>query len=130
LFRGKPRPEQIVLGDQQKKFRDHLKTKLCARTQLEFSPKQLDSFFNPCNEPELLKIQEISRQSPLEVVYIGCPLLITLAVIFSGGKISLKVIGTGIDAELKSLGEGIKSLKKALGLGKRLNAGYGIRVRS
>ena len=94
-----------------------------------FSPRQLDTLFNPSTDPELLQIEEITRQSPLEIVYIGIPLLITLAVIFSGGKIKLNALGVRVEAQVKSLGDGVKSLRTALGLGTTMDAGYGIRSR-
>jgi hypothetical protein len=120
---------QLVPPADQKAMREPLPDEVERyRVQLtKFTPKQLDSFFDAKTEPELLQIKEMSRQSPLWLVYLGCPMLITLAVVFSGGKISLKVVGTGIEADIKSLGEGIKSLREALGLGKRLKASYGIR---
>jgi len=95
------------------------------RTQLaQLSPKQLDFIFNPATEPELLRIHEMSRHSPLQIVYFGIPILIVLAVIFSGGQFSFKVIGTGIEAKINSLGDGIKSLKKALASGRNVEVGY------
>ncbi|MDX1950640.1 MAG: hypothetical protein SFY81_00565 [Verrucomicrobiota bacterium] len=92
-----------------------------------FNPQEINSFFNASNKPDLLQIDEVSRHSPLEILYIGCPLLITLAVIFSGGKISLKVAGTGFEAKVNSLGDGIKGLRDAFGIGRRLRVGYGVK---
>src|SRR6266511_633082 len=90
-----------------------------------FSPKQLDSVFDSKKAKDLLHIGRISRESPLEIVVIGCFSLLTLAVIFSGGKIEISL--KGIKAQLPSLGHGVKSLREALGLNKPLSVGFGIR---
>ena len=90
-----------------------------------FSPFQLNIFFDPRTSPEFVQINEISRSSPLEFTLAGCVLLITLGVIFSGGRI--KISRDGIRAELPSLGKGIKSLREALGLCANIKAGFGIR---
>lgn len=90
-----------------------------------FSPKQLDSIFDPKKSRDLLHIGRISRESPLEIVVLGCISLLTLAAIFSGGKVQITL--TGIKAQLPPLGHGVKSLREALGLNKPLSAGFGIR---
>jgi hypothetical protein len=55
----------------------------------------------------------------------GCVFLITLAVIFSGGRIS--ILGQTLKAELPPLGKGLKSLREALNLNAKVKAGFGIR---
>jgi|GEM_PF-1474889 len=87
-----------------------------------FSPDELDSFFNPKTSREFLKINQIRRNSPLEIALYGCPFLIILGVIFSGGKISIP----GLKAELPPFGTGLKSLREALGLNDKIKAGFGI----
>ena len=61
----------------------------------------------------------------MEIALVGLPLLLVLAVIFSGGKIQLA--GGVVKATLPPLGAGIKALREALGLNKRLQANFGIR---
>ena len=90
-----------------------------------FSPDELDSFFAPEASPEFLMIDHIRRNSPLEITMAGCAFLITLGVIFSGGKISIS--RQGLQCELPPLGIGLKSLREALGLNDRVRAGFGIR---
>ncbi|TAL07260.1 MAG: hypothetical protein EPO07_00520 [Verrucomicrobia bacterium] len=90
-----------------------------------FSPDQLNVFFDSQSSPEFVHITSIRRNSPLEFTLGGCALLITLGVIFSGGKISLT--RQGLKAELPSLGKGIQSLRDALGLNNNLKAGFGVR---
>jgi len=55
----------------------------------------------------------------------GCAFLITLGVIFSGGKISIS--RQGLKCELPPLGIGLKSLREALEINNRIKAGFGIR---
>jgi hypothetical protein len=91
-----------------------------------FSPNELDCFFEPRTSPDLLKISHIRRESPLEITLCGCVFLITLGVIFSGGKIN--ILRQTLKAELPPLGKGLQALRDTLGLNKnRLNAGFGIR---
>ena len=89
-----------------------------------FSPNELDRFFDSATSPDLLTIDRMTRESPLEIELIGLPLLLVLAVIFSGGKIQLA--GMALKASLPPLGTGIKALREALGLNKRLQAKFGI----
>lgn len=90
-----------------------------------FSPNALDSFFDPKTSSEFLKINQIVRNSPLEITLYGCAFLISLGVIFSGGKIS--ILDHALKAELPPFGKGLKSLRDALGLNNRIKAGFGIR---
>jgi hypothetical protein len=90
-----------------------------------FSPKQLDSFFDSHEAPDLLEISRISRESPLEITVMGCGLLLALGVVLSGGKI--QVGSTGVKADLPPLGKGIKCLLEALGIHNPLKVGFGIR---
>ncbi len=90
-----------------------------------FSPDELDSFFAPETSPGFLQINQIRRNSPLDITLYGCPFLIILALIFSGGKIKISL--QGLEAELPPLGKGLKSLREALGLNDKIKAGFGIR---
>jgi hypothetical protein len=99
------------------------------RTQLErLSPRQLNAFFAPRTHPDVLGIQRMIRQSPLEIVVGGCAFLIAVGVFVSGGKIAISWSGVtgGLKAELPPLGEGIKRLREALGLDKTIQASFGI----
>lgn len=91
----------------------------------KFSPDELDSFFAPQTSSDFLQIDQIRRNSPLEITLCGCAFLITLGVIFSGGKISIS--RQGLKAELPPLGKGLNSLREALGLNDKIKAGFGIR---
>lgn len=93
-----------------------------------FSPNELDSFFSTAESPVPIKISQISRNSPLEITFIGCAFLITLGVIFSGGKID--IVRGMLRAELPPLGKGLRTLREALGLNDRIKAGFGIRATS
>jgi hypothetical protein len=88
-----------------------------------FSPDELDSFFTGKQSQDVLQIVQIRRNSPLEVTLAGCAFLITLGVLFSGGKIDIG----GLKAELPPFGKGLKSLREALGLNNKIKAGFGIR---
>ena len=90
-----------------------------------FSPDELNAFFDPQTSPEFIQITQIRRNSPWEFTLEGCALLITLGVIFSGGKVTLS--RQCVKAELPSLGKGIHSLRDALGLNQNLKAGFGVR---
>ena len=90
-----------------------------------FSPNELDRFFDPATSPDLLTIDRMTRESPMEIELVGLPLLLVLAVIFSGGEI--QIAGVAVKAALPPLGTGIKALREALGLNKRLQANFGIR---
>ena len=90
-----------------------------------FSPDELDCFFNPKMSHGLVQINQIRRNSPLEITLCGCAFLITLGVIFSGGKITIS--RQGLKAELPPLGKGLKALREALGLNDKVKAGFGIR---
>jgi hypothetical protein len=115
-----PKHEQNSLREptkeEEEKFRQALK---------RFSPDELDRFFNPHTSCEFLQINHICRNSPLEMTLCGCAFLITLGVIFSGGKISMS--RQGLKAELPPLGKGLKSLREALGLNDKIKATFGIR---
>lgn len=89
-----------------------------------FSPDELDSFFARETSEDILQISQIRRNSPLEMTLAGCAFLITLGVIFSGGKINIS--RQGLKAELPPLGKGLKSLREALGLNDTTKAGFGI----
>jgi len=88
------------------------------------SIRELNSLFEPKTALESFRITHIARKSPLELVIIGCPFLLTLAVIFSGGKLS---VPGGTHAVLPPLGKGVKALREALSLDKTVQAGFGIR---
>ena len=90
-----------------------------------FSPDELDSLFTGELSQDILQISQIRRNSPLEMTLAGCAFLITLGVIFSGGKISIS--RNGLKAELPPLGTGLRSLRNALGLNDKIKAGFGIR---
>ena len=76
-----------------------------------FSPNTINSFFSSHRDPEVIEITRIKRNSPLEMTVVVCGFLMTLAVILSGGRISVRM--TGISAELPAFGKGLKSLKEA-----------------
>ena len=90
-----------------------------------FSPSELDSFFAKESLQDNVQIGQIRRNSPLEMTLAGCAFLITLGVIFSGGKIAMS--RQGLKAELPPFGKGLKSLREALGLNDKIKAGFGIR---
>lgn len=90
-----------------------------------FSPHELDSLFTEAASHHILQISQIRRSSPLEITLSGCAFLITLGVIFSGGKISIS--RQGLKAELPPFGTGLKCLRDALGLKGKVKAGFGIR---
>jgi hypothetical protein len=90
-----------------------------------FSPDELDSLFAGESSPDILQISQIRRNSPLEMTLAGCAFLITLGVIFSGGKITISF--KSLKAELPPFGKGLKSLREALGLNDKVKAGFGIR---
>lgn len=91
----------------------------------KFSPGELDSFFAPEASSGLLQIKQICRNSPLEMTLCGCAFLITLGVIFSGGKITIS--RQSLKAHLPPFGTGLKVLREALGLNDKIKAGFGIR---
>ena len=62
---------------------------------------------------EELRINRIVKTSPLEIAFIGVLTALTLAVIFSGGKVELKNL-KDLKFTLPPLGSGIKSLREAL----------------
>jgi len=90
-----------------------------------FSPQELDSLFTRESSQDILQICQIRRNSPLEITLAGCTFLITLGVIFSGGKISIS--RQGMKAELPPFGTGLKSLRDAFGFNDKIKAGFGIR---
>lgn len=96
-----------------------------SRSLRQLTPRELNSLFGDSTHGSLVQIDRISRQSPLEITFCGCALLLVMGVIFSGGSVSISE--TTLRAKLPSLGHGIKALKEALGLGKRLEAGFGIK---
>lgn len=67
-------------------------------------------------------IYSISKNSPLEITICGSIILVTLALILSGGEISYK----GFKVQLPSLGEGLKSLREALLIGKKIEITFGV----
>jgi len=91
----------------------------------KFSPHELNAFFDTRRSAEFVQISQIRRNSPLEFTLAGCALLVTLGVIFSGGRITIS--RSGLKAELPSLGKGIQALRNALGIDNNLRAGFGIR---
>ena len=91
----------------------------------QIHPLKWNEYFDR-RAPELISILTIKRNSPLEIVLACSITFLTLAVIFSGGKI--KASSKGFEAVLPSLGEGIKSLKTALGLGGKVTSSYSIRT--
>ncbi len=119
--------EKVVPNDHHHQQKEPSEDEIAEMKRLigRFSPKELDSIFDPKRARDLLQIEKISRQSPLEIVLMGCFGLLTLAVVFSGGKIEISL--KGIKAELPPLGKGIKSLRSALGLDRPLSVGFGLR---
>ncbi len=103
---------------------DLLPADLIPRFQ-KIHPLKWNDYFDR-RAPELISILTIKRNSPLEIVLACSITFLTLAVIFSGGKI--KANSKGFEAVLPSLGEGIKSLKSALGLGGNVTSSYSIRT--
>jgi len=89
------------------------------------SPEKLNRFFDPLTEPDFLQITRIRRHSPMEIDLTGWGYLIIVAVIISGGPIS--ILGGLIKAQLPPLGTGIKHLREAFRLDKTIRAGFGIR---
>lgn len=118
---------QIVPAEEHCDLRDPtLEERVRYRGELgTLSPDQLDSYFYPKAACDVLRIEQICRRSPLEMTLCGCAFLISLAVAFLGGKISIS--RQGLKAELPAFGTGLKSLRDALGLNKRIQAGFGIR---
>ncbi len=74
-----------------------------------------------------LSVRRIAVQSPLEIVMVGIPAALALAVIISGGKIKFDPKAGSVEAELPALADGIRKLREVLT--KRANAplDYGIR---
>jgi hypothetical protein len=69
------------------------------------------SFFDKDNEVLYqLQIKSINKNSPMKIVFIGIPVALTMAIIFSGGKVKTK----DLEFELPPIGIGIESLSKAL----------------
>jgi hypothetical protein len=89
------------------------------------SPEELDSFFYPKTSDDMIQINQISRTSSLEMTLCGCAFLISLGVIFSGGKVAIS--RQSLKAELPPFGKGLAALREALGLNDRVKAGFGIR---
>ncbi len=89
------------------------------------SPLEWNEYFDR-RATDIIAIQTISRQSPLEITLVCAISLITIAVVLSGGKIKLGK--EGLEAELPPLGKGIKALKMALGLGGKVTSSYSIRT--
>ncbi|MDE3084342.1 MAG: hypothetical protein KGJ37_03860 [Verrucomicrobiota bacterium] len=67
-------------------------------------------FFSRDDEQLELRLSQISKCSPLEIHAFCVVSALTLAVIFSGGKVDLK----GLKFQLPPLGVGIRSLRDAL----------------
>jgi len=63
-------------------------------------------------EADELRIDRIVKTSPLEIAFIGALSALTLAAIFSGGKVDLK----NLKFTLPPLGVGIRNLRMALRL--------------
>jgi len=89
------------------------------------SPEKLNRFFDPLTEPDFLRITRINQHSPMEIDLTGWGYLIIVAVIISGGPIS--VLGGLIKAQLPPLGAEINHLREAFRLNKTIKAGFGIR---
>lgn len=89
------------------------------------SPVEWNGYFDQ-QSTDLIAINTISRQSPIEITLACSISLITIAVVLSGGRIKLSK--EGLEAELPPLGTGINALKKALGLGGKVTSGYSIRT--
>lgn len=89
------------------------------------SPLKWNEYFDR-RAPELISIHSLTRNSPLELALACSLILVSVAVVFSGGKI--KASTKGFEATLPSLGDGIASLKKALGLGGKVTSSYSIRT--
>lgn len=89
------------------------------------TPLKWNEYFDR-RSPDIISIQSISRNSPLEIALACSLVLLSLAVTLSGGKI--KANTEGFEATLPPLGDGIKALKKALGLGGNVTSSYSIRT--
>jgi hypothetical protein len=59
-------------------------------------------------------ISSISKNSPLEITICGCLVLVTLALVFSGGELTC------------TLGEGLKTLREAVSIGKHIEISFGV----
>jgi hypothetical protein len=60
-----------------------------------------------------LQLLQFSKNSPIEIITQGLPIVFAIAAIFSGGRVKLP----GIEVQLPPLGTGIDALRRALGLG-------------
>jgi hypothetical protein len=70
-------------------------------------------------------ISSISKNSPLEITICGCLVLVTLALVFSGGELTC-TLKEGFKAKLPSLGEGLKTLREAVSIGKHIEISFGV----
>lgn len=89
------------------------------------NPLEWNAYFDR-RAPELISIESISRNSPLQIALSCSVVLLSIAVVFSGGTI--KATKDGFEATIPPLGDAIASLKKALGLAGHVTAGYSIRT--
>jgi len=92
---------------------------------LNLSPRELSGLF--AAKGEVARITQIRRESPMEIALVGCMVVLTFAVVLSGGSITLSP--EKVAAKLPSLGTGLKSLLDALGLNRNESkkVGFGLR---
>lgn len=83
----------------------------------------IDEHFQRNLGPEALKAMSITRSSPWEIIFYGVLPVLTMAVVISGGEISV----CGIKCRIGSLGDGIRKLRSAFGLKGNVMTGYGVR---
>ncbi len=78
------------------------------------------------SEKSSVGIMNVTRNSPLEITFCGCMVILTLAVVLSGGESEISAGGVSAKYKLRSLGSGIQELRFALGLDKRIEIGFGV----
>jgi hypothetical protein len=89
------------------------------------TPLEWNHYFR-ADAGDLVYIDRLSKQSPLEMVLVCSVALVTLAVILSGGEIECST--DSFKAKLPPLGKGIMLLKEALGLSGQIQAGFSIQT--
>lgn len=91
-----------------------------------FTPEAINSLFDrDAKTQHLIEIESITKNSPMVMILLGCIPVLVIAVVISGGELSLSPVS--VKAKLRPLADGIKALKDALGLTKKLDVGYGVR---
>ncbi|MDB6058789.1 MAG: hypothetical protein JWO95_2633 [Verrucomicrobiales bacterium] len=90
-----------------------------------FSPGQLNKYFDTTKSRHFFEIENIQRNSPMELIVGGVGFLLAVGVIISGGSISFT--STGVKAKLPPLGKGVKLLRESLGIKAAMKAGFGLK---